>query len=91
MKTKIGNLAAIGLVADKADYDLPPNAWTAMQNIQLHDGKVSNFPGYSEYTTPTVTPYYLLPVAEGANYYWIYPGLDDAYIFNGTDHTKSPS
>jgi hypothetical protein len=87
VKLAVKNLSGVGLISDKAINDVPPNGWTAMQNIRIQDGRAGNFSGHSEYTTPTVTPYYLLPVAEDTNYYWIYMGLAKGYIYNGSTHT----
>ena len=87
MKTNIRNLASVGLISDQLDRALPPEAWSALQNIRIQDGKVKTFAGHSELTTPTVTPYYLLPVAEGSSYYWIYPGLAKVYVWNGSSDT----
>lgn len=87
MLTSIDNLGSVGLTTDLKPHQLPPNAWTGMSNVRCSNGQITPFYGYSDFTTPSVVPYYLLPVAAGANYFWIYAGLDYVYIFNGSTHT----
>ena len=83
----IPNLGQIGQVSDPKPKQIPPNAWTTLSNIRCQNGQIKSFAGHGDFTTPSVVPYYLLPVASGANYYWIYCGLAKVYIFDGSTHT----
>ena len=76
MKLTIKQLGAVGLAKDPLPYDLPPNGWSDAGNVRCEDGRVSSFPGHEEYTTPTVTPYWLQGFSSGTAYYWLYAGLD---------------
>ncbi|MCP5012290.1 MAG: hypothetical protein GY942_20115 [Aestuariibacter sp.] len=87
MRVDIGRLGSIGLIQDQPPWNLPKEAWSGGQNIRCQDGQIGTFAGHSTFATPTVTPYYLLPVEAGTNYYWIYPGVAKCYVYNGTSHT----
>jgi len=87
-KAVIRKLGSIGIIKDAATWELPLEAWSDGQNVRCADGQVGSFGGHSTFTTPTVTPYYLLPVAAGSAYYWVYPGLDKVYVYDGSSHTN---
>jgi hypothetical protein len=84
---KIDNLGAIGLNKDIQPSDLPPNAWTSVYNMRCADGRIESFAGHSDYETPSVVPYYLLTATDATTFYWVYMGLDKAYVWNGSSHT----
>ena len=88
VKLTIKQLGAVGLAKDPLPYDLPPNGWSDAGNVRCEDGRVSSFPGHEEYTTPTVTPYWLQGFSSGTAYYWLYAGLDKVYVYDGTNHTN---
>jgi hypothetical protein len=88
MRAEIDGLGSIGIIQDIPSWKLPSNAWSAGKNIRCQDGQIGTFAGHGTFATPTVTPYYLLPVSAGSNYYWVYPGLDKCYVYNGSTHTN---
>jgi len=87
MLAQIENLGAIGLNSDLAPWQLPTNAWTALGNMRCADGQVGSFSGHDDFTTPTVVPHYLMAVASGASYFWLYPSTAKVYVYDGASHT----
>ena len=86
---RISNAGAVGLVSDLPFHQLPPEAWTEGQNVRFRDGMVEKFQGHDDvFGTPTIAPYWLLPVATPDAYYWIYPGLAKVYVYDGTNHVN---
>jgi hypothetical protein len=92
---QIKKLGEIGLVKDTSDVELPPNAWTVLNNVRLINGAIENVAGYSEYVTPTGTPYSLSQILYDSIYYLLYASdtptadgvVDAIYSYNGTTHT----
>jgi len=87
MRAQIKGLGTIGVIQDIAPEDIPLQAWSAVQNIRCQLGQAGTISGYAEYTTPTVTPYFILPYPQTADFYWIYAGLAKIYQFNGSTHS----
>lgn len=93
---RVDNVGATGLVTDLLPHELPVNAWTGAQNVRFRDNKAQKFMGHEEYFDPGLNwdggtgeiAYYVLPVASGANYYWIYCGLKDVFIYDGSTATE---
>jgi len=82
-------LGAVGLVYDTDSKLIPDNAWSAGRNIRFVDNAVEKSKGESSvYTTPTVDPYWLLPVQTDSSYFWVYPSLTKCYITDGTTNTN---
>lgn len=88
MLTQIDKLGSIGLNADLAPWQLAPNAWTSLNNMRCNDGQIDTFAGHEDFVTPSIVPYYLMPTVAGSAYYWIYPGLDKVYAWNGSANTN---
>lgn len=89
MLISFDNLGSIGVVRDTPDYELPYNAWSAVQNIRFDDGKAIKFQGHEEvYATPSVAPYHAMPVPTATDYYWVYSGLAKVYATDGTTHSN---
>jgi len=82
----VGNLGGVGLNKDITPTQLPANVWSSVSNIRCENGQIGTFAGYGDFETPSIVPYYLLPVADATDYYWIYAGLDKVYEWNGTAH-----
>lgn len=86
---KFNNIASIGIVNDADPFELPPNAWSNGSNVRFYDNKIVKFAGHSSvYGTPTVTPYWAIPVQSSSTYYWVYPGASKVYVTDGTTHTN---
>jgi hypothetical protein len=83
---RVTDLGAIGIVSDVDPTTLPPGAWTAGKNVRFSDGGVEKFLGHQSFATPSVTPYYLVPTTKSTTLYWVYPGLDKVYSFDGSTH-----
>lgn len=77
---KVPNAGSVGVNKDLSLHELPLNAWTDCQNIRFLDGYAYQFYGHGAvYSTPSVTPYHVLPVTVGSTKYWIYLGSQKAY------------
>lgn len=84
----VDNAGEFGLIQDLPDYQLPDSAWSSVTNIRFRDGYAEKFLGHSKpYGTPTVAPYFLLPVQSDTVQYWIYAGLSAVYVTQGTTHS----
>jgi hypothetical protein len=94
---KIENVGQHGIITDVLPHQLPPNAWTDGKNIRFNDIKAVKFTGHQTYHTPpsnwdggaTNQIYYLLPVSEPTDYYWIYCGLKDVRATSNSDTSTS--
>lgn len=81
------NVGSLGIVPDINPVELPPEAWSAGKNVRFLDGKAEKFSGHSEvFATPSVAPYWLLPVPTASSYYWLYAGLEKVYATDGASH-----
>ena len=78
-----------GLIADQPPQEVPVNAWTAVSNVRFKDGAAEKFLGHTQvFTTPAVTPYFLLPFATSTTRYWLHAGLAAVYSDDGTTRTN---
>lgn len=78
---RIQPAGTVGVNKDLSQHDLPTNAWTDAQNIRFLDGHVHQAPGYGEALgTPSVVPYFLMPVMVGTAAYWLYAGAEKIYV-----------
>lgn len=73
-----------GILKDVKPGELPPDKFSDGQNVIFQDGRAWRSLGYLSVFSPDVAPYYLLPVQQAVNYYWIYPGQSAIYVTNGT-------
>lgn len=77
----------VGVIQDVPGYLLPIEAWTSCTNFRFKNNYAEKFKGHSEpYGTPSVAPYYLLPVQNETVQYWVYCGLTSVYVTQGTSH-----
>ncbi len=80
----INDVGKIGLVADKPPHSLPINAWSDGKNVRMFESGVEKMTGHrSAIGTPTVAPYFMLPVRDGSNAYWVYCGNTAIYVTQG--------
>ena len=78
-------LGQYGLVADQPPHELPPNAFSSVQNVRFRDGLAERFSGHvSIFNTPPVTPYFITPFGTSTKRYWVYAGLAKIYADDGT-------
>ena len=71
MRVRVDAIGAIGLVADIADTETPPNVWTAVDNVRFRRGKAEPMLGYTVAYTATGVAHYLVGVDVGGA-----PGID---------------
>lgn len=87
MLSRIKDLAEIGIITDIEAQEIPDNAFSSGENVRFNNGAVEKFTGHSAvFGTPTVAPYWLLPVTTISNSYWVYAGLNKIYVYDGTTH-----
>lgn len=85
----IENVGAVGIITDVPSHVLPPEAWSAGQNVRFIEGTAEKASGQTAvYGTPTVAPHFLLPWAYSSEYRWLYPSTAAIYHTNGTAHTN---
>jgi len=92
----IEDLGNVGIIYDQQPFNLPPNAFTGGQNIRFRDGSVAKFKGHSKFLDTGAdwdgggarNAYWLLPIAKGSVYYWIYCGLNDVKVYDGSTATE---
>ena len=77
------NSGSIGVVKDKASFELPPEAWSSATNIRFNDDYAQKFEGHSIYLTPAIAPQFLLSLPLAASHYWIYPSTTKIYATDG--------
>ena len=83
------DLGSVGVIYDTDPRNIPDNAWSAARNVRFIDNAVEKSKGESEvFTTPTIDPYWLLPVQTDSVYYWAYPSLTKCYVTDGTTNTN---
>ena len=83
----ISNVGQTGIVTDRLCTELPFNAWSGGKNVRFKDGYAEKILGESEFLTPSVVPYWLLPVGTPSSYFWLYAGLAKVFVWDGTNHT----
>ncbi|XAI96485.1 hypothetical protein [Microcystis phage Mel-JY34] len=83
----VNSLDEFGVIDDSPSHLLPPNAWTAAQNMRFRDGFAEKMLGdTATMGTPTVPPYHLQPVGTPTTFWWMYMGLAKVYATDGTTH-----
>lgn len=81
MRIPIGPAGEVGINLDLPAHELPPEAWSNGKNVKFRQGRVEKAKGYATlFGSPTVAPYWLLPVATTTNVYWVYAGLTKVYV-----------
>jgi len=78
-----------GIVPDLPQLDIPPTAWTRLENVQLREKYIVRGKGEQGnlFGTPSVVPHYLFPAPAAAQLYWLYTDLDKVYAYVGGTHT----
>lgn len=86
---RVDNIGVTGIITDIPGYELPPEAWTAGQNIRFRDNKVQKFLGHSTvFGTPSIAPLWLLPVYAPTAAFWLYPGTAKVYATDMATHAN---
>lgn len=76
------------LVTDQPGWQLTPDAITTAENVRYNDKQLGTIGGHSSFFDTTAPAYFIMPITDGATYYWLYMGLDDGYLYNGTNSTN---
>lgn len=85
----IDEVGTVGIVSDVPSHELPPEAWSAGQNVRMFDGHVERFYGHQAvYGTPSIAPYGLMNVLTLTSNFWVYPGLLKVYVSDGAVETN---
>lgn len=83
----VDQVGSVGIINDLPPSEIPLNAWTGGRNVRFLNGAVEKFSGHVEvYATPTWAPYWLLPVASGSSYFWLYAGTAKVGATDGATH-----
>lgn len=86
---EIDDVAKYGCIRDTPAYQLPPEAWTIAENMRFTEDSVARIAGTSVvFGTPTVAPYKAQYISTIGQPWWIYLGLNKAYVYDGTTHTN---
>jgi len=84
----LDRLGVKGLVKDSSDYSLPPDVWSDAYNVRFVDDKVLKIPGnVAVFGTPTVTPYWAMPVLSPTQAVWVYSNKLKMYVYDGSTHS----
>lgn len=85
----INDLASIGQINDIPAYQLPPEAWTFVENMRYEKNGVAVMSGWAQiYGVPGVAPHFAIPVKAPAQTWWLYASLTKIYVFDGAAHTN---
>lgn len=88
MIVPINNVGEHGVIVDRQPHELPANAWSFAQNMRFKDGFAEKFTGHTpQFGTPTVAPYWALPIETPTAFLWLYAGLLKVYAWDGATHT----
>ena len=80
----VDNLGQYGIVKDKPPYDLPVNAFSDGMNVRCFENSIQKFQGHRQAIgTPTVAPYFLLPIKTSTDALWVYCGSAAIYATQG--------
>lgn len=84
----IDKVGDVGIILDEPDHTLPPNAWSAGDNVRFFEGKVLKMNGQEAvFGTPTVAPHYLDSWKYSGEERWIYAGTAKIYYTYNSVHT----
>lgn len=87
MKQPFDGMGSVGVIHDQPPWELPPTAWSDVQNVKFQDGAAEDADGQTQvYGTPLGAGYRLFPVSSDNEDYWVYTGLDSVFATNGTVH-----
>ncbi|KKK66342.1 hypothetical protein LCGC14_2965060 [marine sediment metagenome] len=85
----MNDLGTKGIVKDLDAHSLPLDVWSEGRNIRFDDNKAVKFRGEEiVFASPSVPPYFAMPVQTADSVLWIYAGLSKAYVFQGGTHTN---
>tara|TARA_R110002020_G_scaffold195098_2_gene396084 strand:- start:2335 stop:4221 length:1887 start_codon:yes stop_codon:yes gene_type:complete len=81
----IENVGQYGIVTDIPPFQLPPNAWSGGNNVQVRNNGIKKCAGFVEvFASCPIPPHHIFPVADSTSVYWIALGLEKAYVFKNS-------
>lgn len=82
---RISDYAKSGLNSDLMPWDLPASFLTEIRNVRIITGKLSPFGGHSLWVDLPVdfNPGYLMHVGSISGQFWMIPGADAVYVYDG--------
>lgn len=85
---EINDLASLGQINDIPAYQLPPEAWTLVENMRFRNDGVNVMEGWAAiFGTPLYAPHFALPVKSATQTWWLSTSLTKAQVFNGVSYT----
>jgi hypothetical protein len=88
-KIKLANLGGLGLVKDVVDGDLPPEAFTDVQNVRFNREGAQAFAGHRGVFKPAViNPSWIKPFPPVTNPLWVYGDGAKLFTWDGTEHQE---
>lgn len=86
---EINDLGGIGLVVDRPEYMLPPEAWGLAENMRFIDRAAHRLKGWPQvFGTPGVAPHFAMNVVDSNQSWWLYTSLTKGYVYDGTSHVN---
>jgi hypothetical protein len=83
------NVGTVGIVRDQTPTNLPPEVWTGGSNVRFRDGVAEKVGGITQpFGTPTIAPFFNIPLKFNNNIHWIYSGLTKAYVVHAGVHKE---
>jgi len=83
----VSKAGSIGLVKDREDHTLPPEAWSELKNMRCVDKSIKAFSGHTELASITGAPQTLTAVRSGLQTYFVY--ADDTQIHSFSAGTET--
>ena len=90
-RVTVRNVGALGVIPDldQPPHEMPPEAWSRVQNINFIDGSARRALGESAVEgAPSVVPTYLFPAASFTSSLWVYTNLLKVFAVVGGVHTN---
>lgn len=85
----VAAVGKVGIISDVLPQELPPNVWSAGNNIRFANGYAEKVKGHiSVFGTPGVAPIYAQAVASDTTNFWVYAGLNKIYAWDGGVHNN---
>lgn len=82
VKVEIPKIGSVGVIQDQPGHELPPAAWTTINNMRLRNNSARRILGHTEiFATPSITPYAVFNVP-GVNdqTFWFFFSLTKASV-----------
>lgn len=80
----IDSLGLAGVGKDIPNWRLPPEAMTDARNVRFQEQAAQRMSGEASYSTPSIDPWWLLPVPNTLQHWWLYAGATSVYALDST-------